>query len=176
MAKLVCLSGITCSGKDTIAEMLAEMDQGIGLIQIGKEMRKRHPPEFFQGLGAMSSTEDEVKEIFKEQYEAHSDKHTIICAGFPRVAYQYEFITQFEDRAFIYIYSDEYDYLDRLDVRFKDNPSGRELSEQRLKNDRIQLYDMLMVLLSNDERVTVIKNTDDILDAVTQVQSALEWL
>lgn len=86
MPKIICLMGITCSGKDTLAERMQELHpDNVGLIQIGKEMRKRHPPEYFKGLGAMAHTETEVWSIFEEQKKLSEDKKLIVLTGVPRL-------------------------------------------------------------------------------------------
>lgn len=145
--KLICVCGVTCSGKDTFVERAAELyPRIVGTIQVGKEMRLRHPPEYFKGLGAMADTEPETWAIFDEQYKRMEGqgKSIIFVSGMPRLKGQVEKLQRYCDPTFLFLYVSEDVLSKRLDERFKNNPSARELSIKRMVNDKIQLYDIMM--------------------------------
>ena len=82
--------GITCSGK---SEFLKRFDghPNIAVVSVGKEFRRRYPPERFRGLAAMVDTEVEAWEIFTEQYKAafeNVNTRVILIDGQPRAWFQ----------------------------------------------------------------------------------------
>jgi shikimate kinase len=176
--KLIVLHGITCSGKDTIAEAIATT-HGFGLIQVGKEFRKRYPPDHFKGLGAMPSTEKEAFEIFKEQYEAAKDKPVILCVSYPRIKENLDCVLEYNPR-FVYIHTRNPEtYEKRLLERFPKDSEGYNLSKARLTNDRTQGYNLLMELMANPDtahHVRVVFNDDSLVDAINQVMRMITWV
>jgi ribose 1,5-bisphosphokinase PhnN len=83
---LIAIIGPTCAGKGTLIAHLLERHPDWAAVQVGAEMRRRHPPEFFQGRAAMAETEPEVWEIFRAQWQAAADHHApvVLVDGQPR--------------------------------------------------------------------------------------------
>lgn len=156
--EVFCLMGVTCTGKTTIVDKLLEVSDKEGgwlrAVRVGAEMRKRHPPEFFKGFAAMEETEKEVWEIFDKQYNAALiDPHcqAIIIDGQPRMASQ---VHQLRRRVafshYIMLHADTATLEERARNRSPD-PEVVRLSLERIRNDKVQLYDVLCTLFSMDE-------------------------
>lgn len=141
---MVGLVGVTNSGKSTLLNALRS-DPTIGLIEVGKEMRRRHPPEYFDGQGAMAKTEAEVWEIVDEQYAAavRSGRRMVICDGQPRLPGHVEkMVERFGLLHLLQLHAD-HDVLEERARRRDSDPQTLELSHRRLTNDYIQLYQVL---------------------------------
>lgn len=150
--KTLYVFGVTCVGKDFFIEAAVAMHPRIfGQVQVGKELRKRHPPEHFKGLGAPTHTEDEALDIFREQHAAEvaAGKKIILVSGQPRRMNQVPKVMAYAPGEVLWLFADESVIMGRLDGRFVGNEAGRQLSLDRLTNDRVQLYDTLFTLVSD---------------------------
>ena len=160
--KMYCICGVTCTGKDSLVERAHVLYPNIvGKIQIGNEMRRRHPPEYFKGLGAMQDTEPEVWEIFDEQYKRAEGegKSIIFVSGVPRLEGQIERLQQYVFDFHVWFLTVEDKILqERLYNRFKDKPDWAKLAQDRLRNDKIQLYDVLMQCQSETDVRVIYSN------------------
>jgi hypothetical protein len=154
--------GITNAGKTTLMEYIEQNCPTFGTIQIGKEMRKRHPPEYFGGLAAMPHTEKEVWEIFDDQLKAAEDsgKRCVVIDGQPRLASQ---VTEVEERLwnirYIQIVAPHEVLMERAQKRAKD-AANLELSMKRLVNDYQQLYYVIAEIMLRGQRCIVVDSTD----------------
>lgn len=91
---LLC-SGPTCVGKTTTLDaVIADPNNNAVGCFIGREMRRRHPPEYFDGAMASEKTEPEVRDIFMDVYVdfLKSDKQFLLCDGIPRLPSQVRFL------------------------------------------------------------------------------------
>lgn len=92
---VIMVTGPTCSGKTTALDLALKNpnNRAMGCF-IGREMRKRHPPEYFKGLMASPDTEPEVRAIFLSVYEdfLQSDSEFLLCDGIPRLESQVDFL------------------------------------------------------------------------------------
>lgn len=160
---IVSLMGITNSGKSTIINAAKAIDYyKIGFVEVGKEMRRRYPPETFKGKGAMASTEDEVLEIYHEQLQAAKDSGAklIFIDGQPRMACQVPMMLENPNRKFLVIKEDDEVILERIKNRDTD-PKAVELSMLRFNNDKVQLFDVMTALLRAKEEVYVTSVMED---------------
>ena len=139
--------GTTCSGKSTIAKRLQEAFD-YGRINVGEEFRKRYPPSYFDGKGAMEKTEKETREIYSELWNKNYNKKIVIVEGQPRLQSQVNWILNHDEVAklFISVYTDEETIKERIIQRFGDDIESIELSLQRITNDKIQLFDVYTYL------------------------------
>jgi len=152
--------GITCVGKDELVEYAVKFHSNVGAIQVGKEMRKRHPPEYFKGLGALDETEPETWEIFQEQLALCSGKDHIFVTGMPRLKGQVaKFFNMFEIEKcrFWLLHCEDEIIVLRLESRFKDEPDWGVLARRRMQNDKIQLYQVINEILLCS-RITTLQN------------------
>lgn len=150
--RLIYVLGSTCSGKSSLVEMAAAEYDNVGIVQVGKELRRRYPPEYFKGLGALASTETEVEQILLDEIEKHfrQDKQIVLVDGNPRSRRQARLLGRFPTIAqeeFWWLWCP--DALTRLRIheRFAEDLESRRLAEARVSNDRQQLYDLLHLLL-----------------------------
>lgn len=157
MKHIVFVMGSTCAGKSTLIEQaVKQYGPLVRTCLIGKELRARHPPEYFRGLAAMPETEPEVREIFSNRLtEFMEDDRAgyLLCDGIPRLPTQVEFISRELDRA-------RHAYDQRIDARFivlhadaneidrraheRDCGANLELTLSRIKTDKLLGYDTLI--------------------------------
>ena len=166
---IIFVCGITCSGKDTICEHFANL--GNGVIQVGKELRRRHPAAYFEGLGAMQKTEDEAWDIFSQQYKSQYYKEKIFVSGQPRLRTQVRVCNGFAPlraKHYIFIDVDDNVAIDRIHKRFTIE-QDRDLAHARLKNDKVQCYEVIMGLVDFTDHVYVVKNNGKLQDCLDKI-------
>ncbi len=169
--KLICILGITCTGKDTLVERMVEKYPDVGAVQVGKEFRKRYPPERFKGLGAMPDTEKESWEIFDEQLALCKDKSIVLITAQPRMESQ---VNEIMNRCVIkpefYALTCSKEELQRRIIKRFDNQEEGwlTLAQQRVNNDKIQLYEVLLTLAKWDVSLAGVLDTTDALDEVAK--------
>ena len=162
MISVIFVMGPTGAGKSTVvgnADVYTQLnDNIIGLsyrsfhaVEVGKEFRKRYPPEYFDGKAAMPHTEDEAFSIFQEQFIKAIDHHTNMCQinpdyesvilvdGYPRTPLQVDrcqdLVTWHTDcYGVVWLDCDEQEREQRLNYRDIDE-STRELSRKRFESD-----------------------------------------
>lgn len=142
---LFSIFGITNVGKSTLIDRCRDIPD-LGVIEVGKEMRRRHPPEYFKGLAALPETETEVWQICEEQYAAaaNAGKRAILVDGQPRMPSQVvEMYRRFGPYRVIHLYASHPTLAARAAARDTD-PGKVELNRKRLVNDYNQLYHSLM--------------------------------
>ncbi len=166
--RVFSIGGATCSGKSTFLNYAKEqLGNGVFVVGIGAIMRQRHPPEFFDGKGAMQSTEAEVWEIFAEELTkglAHPNVRLILLDGLPRMGGQIpkllSYFNSFIQYGFVFLHASQETRKKRVATRFpypyEENPprvskpgetdkvkNNRDLSDRRVTNDLIQIHDVL---------------------------------
>lgn len=161
---VVGLIGVTNVGKSTLLDHLrASGDQRYGFIEVGKELRRRYPPEFFNGQGAMKETEREVWQIWDEQYyhAAFQGAEIILSDGQPRMA---EHVGCMRSRVGAFPLLQLHAPLPLLQSRaaLRDStPEARQLSQQRLTNDYRQLYEVLSEYAYHIHSAPLVIKTDE---------------
>lgn len=172
MPRVISILGITNTGKDTLAERMQQLyPEEIGLIQVGKEFRKRYPPEHFKGLGAMKSTEPEAWSIFDSLYKDLTNKQLIIVVSQPRMISQlHEFQKRCPNAHYYLLTCSEEEQRKRMLARFNNQKEGwLALAQERLINDRIQHYDLLVEMISMRLDIEEVYDTTDELDEVARL-------
>lgn len=145
---LLYVIGVTCSGKGYFIEStMREHSELFAAVQVGKEFRRRYPPDYFQGSGAPAHAEQEAHDIFYEQLDAAkaTGKPIILIDGQPRRLSQVQLVRD-NPGSVLWFHSDELVVRERLALRFPDDEASRDLSNKRMVNDRMQLYDTLHAL------------------------------
>lgn len=149
------LLGITNSGKSTLLHKF-QSELQCGTVEVGKEMRRRHPPEYFKGRGAMQETEEEALQIFKQQFfvGTQADQpNLVVIDGQPRM------LSQIEP---CFSYAQSLGYIPKVGVlgcsdekikqRIQQRDTTRqafELSMKRMVNDKVQLHEVLVELIKH---------------------------
>lgn len=147
------VAGVTCAGKDYFIEhCLRKYPDLYDAIQVGKVMRERHPPEYFKGSGSPAHCEAEALNIFSEELAKYSKnkKPYLLVAGQPRRVSQIEPTIVTHPGTFLWLHCDKDTQLQRINQRFADSLEGRELALARIKNDKIDLYDIIWSLMGLD--------------------------
>lgn len=166
MPSIIFVWGTTCVGKSTFMAQAQEiMGSRVGLVEVGKEMRRRYPPERFRGLGAMEDTEDEVFEIYTAQlrkaFGANCD--FILVDGQPRLPSQIDRVLSFfpaVTKKVWWLFAEEETVNRRLNHRFKEDEEGFKLAQQRVTNDKVQLYPIAWELLHRRIPILTIEHYD----------------
>lgn len=154
---IVFCMGVTCSGKTTFIDFCTEEEEKIGAIKVGEEMRLRHPTEYFDGLAAMDSTEDEAWEIFNEQLadNVRRGKSIILVDGQPRLPSQVDHCLGIVESQgfickFLWFHVDNEELDKRMNGRFEGQIGALNLAKLRMINDKVQLYDVIQTLFSSE--------------------------
>lgn len=143
--------GLTCVGKDTFLERAHELYPNVfGLVQVGKEFRRRYPPGYFDGKAAMPHTENEALEIYAEQLAAALQKKITLVCGQPRMVDQIRNTIDKNPGTVIWMHVSDETLAQRVSLRFPNDQPSVDLSTKRLLNDRIQLYDVIFHLKKKD--------------------------
>lgn len=143
------IMGLTNTGKTTLIDELTAHDT-VAACQVGKEFRRRYPAGHFKGKGAPSHTEQEAIDILAEQLDdVTSGTEVILVDGQPRQVSQIEIVFQLvwdrwpkANAQILWLHEDDLVLKARAEERAT-NAEELDLSLQRLKNDRIQLYDVI---------------------------------
>jgi len=168
---LISVMGVTNTGKSTLLAEAAKIER-VGLIEVGKELRRRHPPEYFNGFAAMKHTEDEVWEIFGEQYDAAKSAgcSVVLADGQPRIIEQVGRIVGYDlgsGFSVLHLYASRETLTQRARERDAGNAEALALSLQRLQNDYGQLIPVLAALL---------EAKDHIIEALSLNTERREWI
>ena len=158
--QIVYVMGITCVGKSTFMEKTKDvLNSKVGLVEVGKEMRKRYLPERFRGQAAMEDTEDEVFEIYTEQVDQfiRAECNLILVDGQPRFESQvsriWEHLPEIK-RSCLWLFVSDEVVTARINKRFPKDASSHGLSVKRITNDKIQLFPVLWQLLNRNIKIT----------------------
>jgi len=155
--RVFSVSGGTNAGKGTfLAYAKAQLRERVHLIQIGAEMRRRHPPEFFNGLGAMPSTEAEVWEILAEQLNkglADPKVKLILLDGLPRMGGQLpkllSYFNSFIQYGFVYLHASQETRKKRVEARFPYPPEVQQVIDDENIKMTVKVHEELKKVTSN---------------------------
>lgn len=136
---LCYILGASNAGKTTLIKQLEEAGLSLASIRVGEEMRKRHPPSFFQGQGAPEKTRKEAWEVFSSGFLQHAGSvDYILVDGQPRRIEETEQLIGTEarigawalaeiPRTFIYLHADQQTLVGRCCERFQVSPGIQDL-------------------------------------------------
>lgn len=138
--KVWSIGGATCAGKGTFLDYAkAQLGDKVYLVQIGKIMRTRHPPEFFNGLGAMASTEAEVWEILGEELNkalADPNVRMVLLDGLPRMGGQIpkllSYFNTFIRYGFVFLHASQETRKERVKKRFPYSAAAEEAMRNQI--------------------------------------------
>ncbi len=149
--KLLHIIGVTNSGKTTLMD-IAERLPGVGVVEVGRILRAKYPPEYFKGSGNPAHTAAEAWQIYCDTITKHDQDRKIACfiSGQPRDMKQLQdlqnqFMSKYDCR-FINMFASSAE-LERR-ARKRDTGEALDLSLQRLKNDPPKLLEIINVIHS----------------------------
>lgn len=163
--KLVSIFGMTSVGKTTLLDAMRDVPW-VGQIRVGEEMKRRHSAEYFEGQAAMDKTEDEVWEIFDEQYQyckKRGDK-VVLCDGQPRMVSQVPKMVKHRNLSIIWLHCNTAALIKRAETRGE----WGQLSLDRMNNDRIQLLDVIHSLTTRN--IPILSIDTSIVNWISQAQ------
>lgn len=159
--------GPTCSGKSTLLHLTRNTDPDrVGLVEVGKMLRAKYPPDYFKGLNNPQHTAQEAWELCENNVKAMREegKDVILVDGQPRDIPQvglciYKFSTVEFDRHFLLIDA----ALDERERRARASRSGDDLETlaiPRLTNDMVAYYSVLTELTKQGQSFEVFDSTN----------------
>lgn len=157
---IISILGVTNVGKSSLLDKFNH--PLIHKIEVGKELRSRHPPEYFNGLAALHKTEEEVWEIFNEQYKKATQEgaRVILVDGQPRLEAQVDIMfLRFPEMEAIWLFAPHKILEERAKKRDKDKKLT-SLSEKRLINDYRQLHIVIACLMRNNVRLCPVDTSE----------------
>jgi len=150
--------GATGSGKSTFLE-LAREEINAHTVEVGKLLRAKYPPEYFDGLAAPTKTAKEAWDMCVSGIKAGKGKVTLID-GQPRDITQVtKIIKKYPNAKFILFNCPTEERARRLKLR--DSGGAQELWESRLEGDYVAMYPVLAELLSYGKEIFVFNSGQD---------------
>jgi adenylate kinase family enzyme len=155
---LVWLMGCTGAGKTTFMDSI-EHEQEIGKVRVGKMMQIKHPdPSYFKGQAAPAHTQQEAWEMCVNEIERQQDKKIIVIDGQPRSLMQvFQWHSTFYNfrNSFILLDANPEIRLERIKNKYKDRAGDLDLRTQRITNDMISYYEVLVGLYHMNVKVNI---------------------
>jgi adenylate kinase family enzyme len=145
--------GNTGSGKTTVMELVCERNpRRASGISVGKELRKRYPPDYFEGQAAPQKTELEAMQIYREfvDYHTNPESHAqlILVDGQPRNTSQVAACLQVPTpgwrHEFLLFHVGELVRWQRLINRDAASEGALALANQRLTGDYKNTYEVMI--------------------------------
>lgn len=166
MKRIIYVLGTTCTGKTTLIREIDKVDDFWSRVAhtpmlyrqclIGHKLRNRHPPEFFDGLGAMPETEPEVVEILRDsvnEFASDRNAEVLLVDGAPRLLTCLDEIIQIYretgiEFCFALLVSNRPEVIEaRARQRDGNDPAKLDLTLRRIINDKVLGYDILAALM-----------------------------
>ncbi len=159
---LIFVMGVTNVGKSTLMDTARGYDAkpdpadegrvfgaGIGLIEVGKMMRAKYPPEHFKGQGAPAHTQVEAWQMLLDSLKTHVENgmRVAIVDGQPRNLEQCEWALAMPNpKLFLHLWAPPRVREARAAKRDVADPDRAKLTAARLTTDLVALYDVMMRL------------------------------
>lgn len=154
---VICVIGATNAGKTTFIDRLCQHPSFEGVF-VGRMMRAKYPPEYFEGLGALDKTEPEVISMMCEGINKAVEAMKIpVLDGQPRSMRQIEMLCRVYPKdhgvlpIFVHLYAPP--HVRNLRMEERDAGGDLALSKARSVNDTSFLYDLLQMLQDQCHRV-----------------------
>lgn len=160
---LVYVIGPTNAGKSTLLNYAATQPD-VGLVEVGKMMRAKYPPEHFKGQSNPAHTAAEAWQMYLDGVHAHTvdPKLLVLIDGQPRDREQTsKILGERRPRLFLHLWAPEDVRRARAELRDAGHPGKLELSLQRMTNDPPQLYDVLSRLHAAGEVLHTVDTSSD---------------
>ncbi len=157
----IFLMGISCSGKSTLLQAaqteddlrrIEGLDPVFGVIEVGKTLRERYPPEHFKGEGAPAHTQEEALDIFRTRMDAFTHLPIVLVDGQPRNTDQIEAVVNHTTAKchrtplLLVLHASEEILFKRADLRDTEDEEATQLAHTRIKGDATFLYPVLTCL------------------------------
>lgn len=154
-AYLYFVIGATCAGKGSLLNNMQLFGGAskVGLVQVGKLMRAKYPPEYFKGSAAPEHTQNEAMQMVVDGIKTLSDKpRAIFIDGQPRDKKQLSqivadyFIDGPYTSKFIHVWASKEERRERINNRFENDYNSKQLSLDRTEGptqDGINLYEIV---------------------------------
>lgn len=160
---LIFVMGVTNTGKSTVMETLRGYEHaGVGLIEVGKMMRAKYPPDYFKGQGAPQHTQKEAWGMMTDGIDKHAanGRSVALIDGQPRNWEQMLWALELPNpRSFIHLWAPPEIRLERAHRRDGTDAEKLKLTLNRLHDDALKLYDIIAYLHLKGERVETIDTT-----------------
>lgn len=153
MIPICYVVGPTNAGKTTFLNFVSKR-AGVGLVEIGKMMRAKYPPEHFAGQAAPAHTATEAWQMFLDKIDEHEAAGKVIAFadGQPRDTTQtLAVLARPDSRVFLHLWAPSDVRTARAIHRDRDDPMKLELSMQRIISDDPACYNVLSRLACRDE-------------------------
>lgn len=152
-AVIVPVMGCTCAGKSTFMQYARSVeDERIGIVEVGKMLRAKYSPSAFEGKANSPKHAVEAWELFMKCVDdlLNAGKTLILIDGQPRDMQQLEdMLTLFGNHhtlIFVLLHASLEVREHRARTFRADTPENLELALQRLRNDMVLYYDLLVNL------------------------------
>lgn len=149
---IVCVMGPTCVGKSTLFKHIGEKHNDVsGLVEVGKQMRAKYPPDYFKGLNNPKHTAAEAWQMCEIGVNQHlaAGKDYVFVDGQPRDVDQVHLMLKTFNVPvkFVLMHATAEVCEQRARINRADDPANLELALARIRNDRVSYYDVLATLL-----------------------------
>lgn len=157
------LLGNTGAGKTTMMDLLYERNtDAVAHISVGRELRKRYSPDYFNGQAAPEKTEVEALELY--DLFIYVNKHKpqvklIVVDGQPRKASQVSRVLSLHPDCphhFMLVHADHEVRARRLVGRDGDDPEKMRLAMARLDNDYRNQYECMIELARLKQELQIV--------------------
>jgi len=179
MQTIAFIMGPTCSGKSTLLKFAEAYEPKlIGLVEVGKILRAKYPPDYFKGQDAPKHTQEEAWELCEKTVFEHlnANKKLVLVDGQPRCLDQvHKCVTRFAGLpcSYILLTADLEVRRERAKIKYRDDPGSLDLAMQRATNDMLSNYTVIAELLRLGVTISVVDTTKH-LDAAGLVKTLLE--
>lgn len=162
---IVFVTGVTCTGKSSFLIYCSALKKEIGVVEVGKELRKKYPPDYFEGSGAPKKTEKEAMKICLTGIGANIEqgKKIILVDGQPRRESQVSILlknTAKYKRLYLELVCSEEEQLRRMKLRFPNDKESLQLAQLRFYKDKVDLAKVKMEMLIQVEIHPTYINTE----------------
>lgn len=155
---IYCIMGATGSGKSTFLHKARELI-GAHTVEVGKMLRAKYPPEYFEGSAAPTKTAKEAWNMCVQGIKAGKDK-IILVDGQPRDVQQARnMMKTFPEAKYILFNCPTEERMYRLNNR--DSGAALELAKARLEGDYVTMFPVIAELLSCGKEIMVFNSGPD---------------
>jgi adenylate kinase family enzyme len=178
--------GPTNAGKSTLIDALVPPEPlapgmkyfpssrypGVGAIRVGKLLRAKYGEAYFQGQGALQTTEAEATSMVEEGVRAaHADgKRLVLVDGQPRTKFQLDWVLAFRDGRsvphtahFLFLHASRDVRRARVQARDGANADALALSLARLDGDAPIMLDLMCELRLMPEPMHLMRTGDGVV-------------
>lgn len=178
---VVFVVGPTCAGKSTFLGLAKEaLGDRAHLIEIGKAMRAKYPPQHFQGDGAPAHTQAEAMQMLQDGLAvglADEKVGIVFVDGQPRCADQLAFAAAGGEGwmpVFLHLTAEHGVLFKRGIARSGEDVDAMDLVRSRIVKDRLALYDLLPGMFASGAPFLSVDTANGIdLDFAKQILDAI---